>query len=149
MTDTDAGVLVFEGGHWLPAPSPGGKHTRVGNVWRYVPNVIGYVRIAMCLVAGATIVTAHPLVTASLLLGSILLDWVDGPAAGRLHQRSVLGSGVDWLADLMAYVVILAWFVRLEPRWAGLVLAVTAIELAAGLLDFASWPSSAPTTTSG
>jgi phosphatidylglycerophosphate synthase len=138
MTDTDAGVLVFEGGRWVPAPSPGGRHARAGDVWRYVPNLIGYARIAMCLAAGATIATAHPLVTASLLLGSILLDWVDGPMAGRLDQRSVLGSGVDWLADLTAYVVILAWFLRLEPKWAGLVLAVTAIELAAGLLDFAT-----------
>ena len=108
------GVLIFEGGEWVPAPSPTGPSTRVREIWLYRSNLVGYARIALCLAAGATIATAHPLLTAGLLLGAILLDWVDGPVARAYHECTVFGSGVDWLADVLAYVVILAWFVRLS-----------------------------------
>src|ERR1700693_6074261 len=120
-----AGVLIFEGGRWVPAP--GGTYARFAEIRFYYSNLIGYARVALCLAAGATITTAHPLLTAGLLLVAILLDWVDGPVARAYDQRTVFGSGVDWLADILAYVVILAWFVRLAPTWAALILAVTAI----------------------
>jgi phosphatidylglycerophosphate synthase len=133
-----AGVLIFEGGRWVPSPSPGGPYAGFAEIRYYHSNLIGYARVALCLAAGATIATAHPLVTAALLLGSILLDWVDGPVARAYDQCTVFGSGVDWLADILAYVVILAWFVRLAPTWAALILAVTAIEATNCIFDFAT-----------
>ena len=133
-----AGVLIFEGGRWVPAPAPGGTFTRFAEIRFYYPTLIGYARVALCVAAAATIATAHPLVTAGLLLGSILLDWVDGPVARAYDQSTVFGSGVDWLADALAYVVILAWFVRLSPTWALLILAVTTIELTCCIFDFAT-----------
>ena len=53
-----------------------------------------------------------------------------------MASARLFGTGVDWLADILAYVVILAWFVRLSPTWAPLILAVTAIELANCVADF-------------
>lgn len=129
-------VLIFEAGEWVPSPSPGGPYTRFADIRFYRPNLIGYLRIALCLAAGATIATSYPLLTAGLLLVAILLDWVDGPVARAYRECTVFGSGVDWLADVLAYVVVLAWFVRLAPTWAPLILAVTTIELVACVFDF-------------
>jgi phosphatidylglycerophosphate synthase len=133
-----AEVLIFEGGRWVPSPAPGGTYARLAEIRYYRPNLVGYARVALCLPAAATITTAHPLLTAGLLLGAILLDWVDGPLARRYDQCTVFGSGVDWLADILAYVVILAWFVRLSPTWGLLILAVTTIELVNCVFDFAT-----------
>lgn len=132
------GVLIFENGEWVPSPAPAGPSTRFREIRFYYSNLIGYGRIVLCLAAGATIAVAHPLVTAGLLLAAILADWVDGPVARAYRQCTVFGSGVDWLADMLAYVVILAWFVRLSPTWAVLILAVTAIELGNCIFDFAT-----------
>ena len=67
--------------------------------------MIGYVRVLMCLVAGFTATGGFAWLTAGLLLGSTLLDWLDGPVARRAGQCSIFGSGVDWLADVVAQVV--------------------------------------------
>jgi phosphatidylglycerophosphate synthase len=131
-----AGVLIFEGGRWVPSPSPGGAYARFAEIRYYRASLVGYARVALCLAAGATITTVHPLVTAALLLGATLLDWVDGPVARAYNQCTVFGSGVDWLADILIYVVILAWFVSVAPTAAGLILAVTAIELTCCIFDF-------------
>ena len=131
-------MLIFRGGRWVPSPAPGGTFARVGDFWAFAPNLVDYARVALCLAAGATIATAHPLLTASLLLAAVLLDWVDGPIARSRDEVTIFGSGVDWLADMLAYVVIFAWFVRLSPGWAALVLAVTAVELASCVFDYAT-----------
>src|SRR5437879_3444766 len=68
-----AGVLIFEGGEWVPSPSPGGPHARFAEIRFYYANLIGYARVVLCLAAGATITTAHPLLTAALLLVAIAL----------------------------------------------------------------------------
>src|SRR5580704_6750796 len=131
------GVLIFRNGKWVEGAAPVGM-TRFADVKGYYANVIGYVRVLLCLVAGFTALAGLGWITAGLLLGSTLLDWLDGPIARRAGQCSIFGSGVDWLADVVAQVVTFGWLVTVMPGalpWVGI---ATAIELTNCVFDFAT-----------
>jgi hypothetical protein len=87
-------ILIFGNGKWTDGgPSP--RNTAgFADVKRYHANLIGYVRLAICIVA-AFLVYRVPWVAAALLLGATLLDWIDGPIARHANRCSILGSGVD------------------------------------------------------
>jgi len=70
------------------------------NVYLFVPNLIGYARVALMFVAFYFMTNAemyHVTVTCYLL--SQLLDAVDGHAARLLGQTSKLGAMLDMLTD--------------------------------------------------
>lgn len=50
--------------------------------------------------AGAAIVVEDPARAAALLLASIVLDCLDGPAARRLGVVSEFGGRLDWAGDV-------------------------------------------------
>src|SRR5208282_5053818 len=110
--------------------------TRFSEIRFYYSNLADYARVAMCLVAAVTLAFRQPLATAALILGSTLLDWVDGPLAHAHNQCTIFGSGVDWLADMLAQVVTLVWWGSLAPAVLPWLAIATAIELATGLFDF-------------
>jgi phosphatidylglycerophosphate synthase len=129
--------LVFQGGKWLKTHKPeAGEAVRFRDVRWYHANLIGYARVAMCLTAAFTMSLNQPLATACLLLGATLLDWVDGPVARAYNQCSIFGSGIDWLADLLAQVVTMLWWGILAPAVVPWLVIATAIELATGIFDF-------------
>jgi phosphatidylglycerophosphate synthase len=130
--------LIFENGKWKPGPDPAGPATRFSDLAGYYSNLIDYARVALCLVAAVTLALRLPLVTAVLLLSSTLLDWLDGPVARAYNQCTVFGSGVDWLADILAQIVTLVWLGSLAPAWMPLLAAATAIELTNCIFDFAT-----------
>ncbi len=133
------GWLTFVDGKWREsapvAETPGAGFAQV---WSYYPNLIGYARIALCLAASLAILWHQPLAAVLMILVSILLDWVDGPVARAYGQCSIFGSGVDWLADLLAQIIILVWLSELAPATAPLLFLATSIELANSLFDFAT-----------
>jgi len=131
--------LTFENGKWREAgPDSAGPVTRFPDLCYYYSNLIDYVRVALCLLAAATLAWRMPLTTAVLLLSSTLLDWVDGPVARAYNQCTVFGSGVDWLADILAQFVTLVWLGSLAPAWLPLLMAAMTIELANCIFDFAT-----------
>ena len=70
------------------------------NVYLFVPNLIGYARVALMFVAFYFITDPgmyHVTMTCYLL--SQLLDAVDGHAARMLGQTSKLGAMLDMLTD--------------------------------------------------
>jgi phosphatidylglycerophosphate synthase len=131
--------LVFEAGKWRDAPTAAAPPcTRFGDLWRYHSNLIDYARVALCLLAALTLALQWPLPTAVLIIVSTLLDWVDGPVARAHDQCTIFGSGVDWLADMLAQVVTLVWWASLSPAALPFLFVATAIELANCIFDFAT-----------
>jgi CDP-diacylglycerol--inositol 3-phosphatidyltransferase len=79
-----------------------------GSVWLYVPNLIGYVRVAALL--AAVLCATDAALTApflALYAASYLLDAVDGPAARRLGQTSRFGAVLDMVTDRVATALLL------------------------------------------
>jgi phosphatidylglycerophosphate synthase len=131
--------LVFEYGKWRDgAPDAAAPCTRFSQLRYYYSNLIDYARVALCLLAAATLALKLPLPTAVLIVGSTLLDWVDGPVARAYNQCTIFGSGVDWLADMLAQIVTLAWWASLAPAILPLLMIAISIELANCVFDFAT-----------
>jgi phosphatidylglycerophosphate synthase len=79
---------------------------------------------------------------AALIFGSVLLDWVDGPAARHFGQSTVMGCGWDWLGDILAQYCLAIWCMQKETQEGEdsmrlFVVLFTTVELATGLFDFA------------
>ena len=77
----------------------------------FVPNLIGYVRVAAALAAFASLggsSTASAFRFASLYALSYLLDAVDGPAARALKQTTAFGALLDMVTDRAATAGLLA-----------------------------------------
>lgn len=132
-----AEILVFRNGKWTdggPAPR---KITGFANVAWYYADLIGYARLTMCAIA-AFFVFRIPWLAAALLLGSTLLDWVDGPIARRANQCSILGSGVDWFADMASQMIAMGWWISIQPYVLPWIAAATGIELCNCIFDFAT-----------
>lgn len=131
--------LTFENGKWKASP-PGPRMEGAGfaEIGAYYPNLIGYLRIVMCLLAAVTIGLRQPLLTALLIIGSTLLDWIDGPVARAYGQCSIFGSGVDWLADILGQFVLVLWWAWLAPAMLPILVVASAIELTNCIFDFAT-----------
>ena len=102
--------LVYKDRHWVyDDVVVEADAVRFHQIKYYYSNLIDYARVVMCLLAVFTIGMNWPMFTAILVVGSVLLDWVDGPVARAYHQCTIFGSGVDWLADVLAQVVLMVW----------------------------------------
>jgi phosphatidylglycerophosphate synthase len=133
-------------GHWMHhenVPQGGRVEIRVcgnfGGVWWYYANLVDYLRIAMALIACAIIVSdpAPGWWISVLIMGNVLLDWVDGPLARHFGQSTTIGCGMDWLADLAAQFAIALWTLQLHVPLATFFVLFTFVEIATGLFDFA------------
>jgi phosphatidylglycerophosphate synthase len=91
--------------------------------------------VALCLLGTVTLALGWPLATAVLIIGSTRLD---GAVARAYNQCSIFGSGVDWLADMLAQMVTLVWWASLSPAVLPLLMSATAVELATCIFDFAT-----------
>jgi phosphatidylglycerophosphate synthase len=135
----DDAWLIFENGKWREAAcDPASPCTRFSEIRFYYSNLADYARVAMCLLAAVTLAFRQPLATALLIIGSTLLDWVDGPLAHAHNQCTIFGSGVDWLADILAQIITLVWVAQLAPALAPILVFATAIELTNCIFDFAT-----------
>jgi CDP-diacylglycerol--inositol 3-phosphatidyltransferase len=79
----------------------------------YIPNIIGYARIALLFVAYYAIKESYFMFFISYFL-SFVLDALDGIAARALNQCSKFGAVLDMLTDRMATLVVAFIAVNLE-----------------------------------
>jgi len=91
----------------------------------------------MVVIASITIIIPLPWTSVIILMGSTLLDLVDGKVARAYNQCTIFGSGIDWIADIMTQVVIQVWICMLEPRFSPIFSIITTIEVSNCVYDFA------------
>jgi len=72
------------------------------NVFLFVPNIIGYFRLALLLASWISHALSRPNLTLTFYIGVAILDFFDGFAARRLHQSSVFGAWFDVCIDVIA-----------------------------------------------
>mmetsp|Transcript_3013 Transcript_3013/g.4592 ORF Transcript_3013/g.4592 Transcript_3013/m.4592 type:complete len:446 (+) Transcript_3013:155-1492(+) len=139
-------LYINQKGKWVSGPvaSTGDVITHrirktIKDVWWYYANLIDYFRILMAVVALVLILHAPEwkFCIATLIFGSVLLDWIDGPIARHYNQSTVIGCGWDWLADLLAQYCLAIWCVHLGSPIVTFVVLFTVVEISTGLFDFA------------
>jgi len=86
------------------------------NVFLFVPNLIGYGRIFLQLVAMWFMPSNH-VVAAWCYILSGLLDAFDGHAARALNQGTKFGAMLDMLTDRCATMTLLATLCTFYPSW--------------------------------
>eukprot|EP00914_Ancora_sagittata_P002986 GHVO01006206.1.p1 GENE.GHVO01006206.1~~GHVO01006206.1.p1 ORF type:complete len:213 (-),score=26.00 GHVO01006206.1:266-883(-) len=100
------------------------------NVYLFVPNVIGYVRIA--LLALSVPLFAHGVwhVAIGAYLVAQLLDIADGMAARRFGQVSQFGAVLDQVTDRMSTAAIMMVAASLYPHYLTVIIALAIADLA-------------------
>jgi len=86
------------------------------SVFLFVPNLIGYARVALMLAACWYMPADHMTATACYLLSG-LLDALDGHAARLLNQSSNFGAMLDQLTDRCATMCLLVVLCGFYPTW--------------------------------
>jgi phosphatidylglycerophosphate synthase len=139
-------LYYTEKGKWEPGEVPYKNDVIIHRVRKsfkdiywYYANVIDYFRIVMGVIAIVLILhkSEWQYTIAVLIMGSVLLDWVDGPVARKYGQSTVMGCGWDWLGDLMAQYSLAIWCMKIESSATTFVVLFTIVEMTAGLFDFA------------
>jgi len=132
--------LIYKKGKWISDNSKQEilvKTKSFSDIWWYPANIIDYNRILLCLVASYTITTDYHLTSAFLIYGSTLLDWFDGPIARYTNTCCIMGSGWDWMADILCQLLQVMWWQRFNPSVGPILFVVTTIELCNCIFDFA------------
>jgi CDP-diacylglycerol--inositol 3-phosphatidyltransferase len=93
-----------------------GFFARHSNVLLYVPNIIGYARIAACLYSVAVAFTS-PLLCILLYFAGFACDELDGRMARMLNQTSTLGAVLDMVTDRLATTGLLLILAMQYPAW--------------------------------
>ncbi len=86
------------------------------NVFLFVPNLIGYARVLMNVVALWFMPTSYGIASWCYIVAG-LLDAVDGHAARALNQSSKFGAMLDMLTDRCATMTLLATLCTFYPAW--------------------------------
>ena len=121
-----------------PGPLPPDMVT-FNDIWLFYPNLVDYFRYFLCLIANFTLFAGDDMtsITGLMIILSFLLDIVDGKVARAYAQCSILGDGLDWGADLYIEVLLMLWWLRMEPWVAPWITLCTVVEIVAALFDFA------------
>lgn len=81
----------------------------------YKANIVTFFRLFMLFVS-TTIFSSHQFEACSLLMGSVVLDYVDGIVARSYNQCSFLGECIDWLTDISSSILMFLWWYGLQPH---------------------------------
>jgi len=139
-------IFKDESGQWKESDSPKVGETvalRVtktfDQIWLYYANIIDYARIVMSVIALYFILqnSEYQYLIAFLIIGSVLLDWVDGPVARYFGQSTIFGSGIDWGADILSQYTLAIWSVKLNAPLTTFTVLFTCVEIVLGIFDFA------------
>lgn len=87
------------------------------NIFLFVPNIIGYVRIILAIISFYFMPTC-PKVSIFCYLFSGLLDAFDGHAARYLNQGTKFGAMLDMLTDRCATMCLCVVLSMFYPNWA-------------------------------
>nr|PUA88341.1 putative phosphatidylinositol synthase [Toxoplasma gondii TgCATBr9] len=94
------------------------KWARELKVFLYVPNIIGYVRIALLLAAAFAWREAYTSLFFVSYVISQCLDAVDGAAARRLGQVSIVGACLDQVVDRLSTCLLYVLNASVYPDFA-------------------------------
>ncbi|EFJ50781.1 phosphatidylinositol synthase [Volvox carteri f. nagariensis] len=92
-----------------------GFFSRHSNVYLYVPNLIGYARVAAAIYAFAVAFTSPYQCVAAYFL-SFVCDELDGRFARMLNQTSTLGAVLDMVTDRLATTGLLLVVTMVYPQ---------------------------------
>ncbi|KAK9799740.1 hypothetical protein WJX73_006970 [Symbiochloris irregularis] len=98
------------------------------NIYLYVPNLIGYARIAFSLYAFAVALVSPRLCVVFYFLGFVCDD-LDGRFARLLNQTSSLGVVLDMVTDRLATAGLLTILCMLYPSWYTLFLGLLMLDV--------------------
>lgn len=106
--------------HWF--------YRRHGNVWIYIPNLIGYARIASTLTA-FLLAPQYPSVFAILYFLGFVADETDGRLARKYKQTSTLGAVLDMVTDRVSTAGLLMLLCKTYPNIFILFLSLLMLDL--------------------
>jgi len=98
------------------------------NVFLFLPNLIGYVRIALAF-ASLQYMPIHPRTCALLYSISCLLDAADGWAARKYDQSSSFGAVLDMVTDRCCTVCLQVFLAQGFPRYSMLFQLLISLDL--------------------
>jgi len=130
--------LDFNGGKWDKLTDYGPDSVSFNKIKFYYANIIDYLRIALVIISIFTICYGYPLTSASLIMFSTFLDWIDGPVARYFNQCCIFGSGIDWVADILCQLIVIVWLAKLNVSdlWLIPIFIFTSIEIGLAVFDF-------------
>lgn len=106
-----------------------GRTVSVKEVTLYIPNLIGYVRIATAIISFLTM-KSHPIWTLALYGISGFLDAFDGYAARRFNQGTSFGAVLDMVTDRCATSSLICYLCVIYPRLCFLWQILVSLDLA-------------------
>ncbi|KAG0730046.1 CDP-diacylglycerol--inositol 3-phosphatidyltransferase [Chionoecetes opilio] len=104
--------------HTPPRPQPrtlGGGRRPNYRVLLYIPNIIGYARLSLLLLA-FSLLPSSPVGFVSLYVASIILDGFDGYAARKLRQCSLFGAWMLYMVSALEWTSFCCNY-ALGPEW--------------------------------
>jgi len=104
------------------------KPRTLKDVWWFVPNKIGYLRIFL----GTTMLWApysYYIAVALAYFACHVLDLVDGIIARKLNQTSQFGAVLDYTTDVVTHSAMLMAIASLWPQMLGPLAVVMAVEV--------------------
>ncbi|KAI5194533.1 CDP-diacylglycerol-inositol 3-phosphatidyltransferase PIS [Aureobasidium subglaciale] len=122
VADMQAGSTDSEADSRSAMPSTG------ENIFLFVPNLIGYVRIVLAIVS-LYFMPVHPRRCSALYVVSCLLDALDGYAARRFNQGTRFGAVLDMVIDRCTTTCLLVFLATAMPRWAILFQLLISLDL--------------------
>lgn len=102
------------------------KSTSKWPVALYVPNIIGYLRIILSVIAFANY--EKPNIFFIYYFVGFVLDAADGLAARKLQQSSEFGAQLDMLTDRCATAALLTVLAKLYPAYAWLCFSLVMLD---------------------
>ncbi|RKO99836.1 hypothetical protein CXG81DRAFT_3890, partial [Caulochytrium protostelioides] len=99
------------------------------NVFLFVPNLIGYGRVILAILAIANL-KSHQWISMLFYSMSCLLDAVDGVAARHYGQTSKFGAVLDMVTDRTTTASLCVHLTVLLPSWAPLFQLLISLDLA-------------------
>jgi CDP-diacylglycerol--inositol 3-phosphatidyltransferase len=107
----------------------------INPVFLYVPNIIGYCRIVLCLLS---LLFMPSRATTSLFLYGIscLLDAADGYAARYYDQSSQFGAVLDMVTDRSTTACLLVHLATLYPTYAFIFQVLVALDLSSHYMQY-------------
>ncbi|PFH31749.1 putative phosphatidylinositol synthase [Besnoitia besnoiti] len=104
--------------HSAASLSPAQRQARERRVFLYIPNIIGYVRLALLVAAAWAWQKAFGFLFVVFYIVSQGLDAVDGAVARRLGQVSVFGACLDQVVDRLSTCLLYILNAVAYPAWA-------------------------------
>ncbi|KAK7746957.1 phosphatidylinositol synthase 1 (CDP-alcohol phosphatidyltransferase1) [Cytospora paraplurivora] len=109
-------VVINGNGTANAEPAPEAPPSRE-NIFLFVPNLIGYVRIVLA-ISSLYYMPLHPRTCSILYSISCLLDALDGYAARYYEQSTRFGAVLDMVTDRCTTACLLVFLSSAFPRWA-------------------------------